>query len=238
MIFNMNCGGNSVDFNFSVVRYDSESDIPEVAEENTIAIITEHEITSWMFSDIEPDVKEPGMVWIKTNLDSAITFNTLKENCIQTYLISAQQYIGDAWTKVTMKIYQDRWIIDELVWFADGVFNTDVFGEPNKHVKEAVESGVWFNTSSTLTSTVEVDITPYSTYQFDITQFGWAAARVQLRSKDGKTIASTSGQDVGTYKIDLTTIQKQPVIIHYYATGNNYAGSEDTVRINNMKFLL
>jgi hypothetical protein len=43
-----NCGGNDyADLNFCVRAYASESDLPDIAQENTIGIITDVPVTSW-----------------------------------------------------------------------------------------------------------------------------------------------------------------------------------------------
>lgn len=61
MIHNIIVGGKSgsgnAGLNFSVVRYASASALPATADENTIAVITEHEITSWAFASKNPYVE-------------------------------------------------------------------------------------------------------------------------------------------------------------------------------------
>lgn len=99
------------DLNFSVVAYASEDELPETADENTIAVITSNEITSWAFSATEPENPQTGMVWFKVGTTSSTEFNALKENGIQVYPLYAKQYNGSTWVDMPAKSYQGgKWV--------------------------------------------------------------------------------------------------------------------------------
>lgn len=124
MIFNMIVGGDKgggADLNFSVVRYASESDLPETAVENTIAVITETEITNWAFDVDEPETLDEGMVWFGIGTSSLVEFNALKTNSVQIYPLCAKQYINGALVDVTAKTYQGGvWVDWTAYLFKDG----------------------------------------------------------------------------------------------------------------------
>lgn len=114
MIFNITGGGGTA-LNFKVLAYATEEVLLAAAPtENTIGIITETPITSWIFSATEPSPAEAGMVWIFTGTSSSREFNALKKNGIQVYPLSAKQYVGGAWVDKTAKIWQGGAWVD---WF-------------------------------------------------------------------------------------------------------------------------
>lgn len=93
--------------NFKVKAYASELLLPATASENTIAVITDTAISSYVFSTTEPQNPVDGMVWFYTGTQSSIEFNALKKNNLQVYPLGAKQYIGDVWVSKTAKIYQN-----------------------------------------------------------------------------------------------------------------------------------
>lgn len=106
MIFNIS-GGGGASLNFKVLAYDAEIELlAATPAENTIGIITNTPITSWMFSAEEPSPAVPGMVWITISNSSPVAFNALKKNGVMIYPISAKQFIVDAWVDVPAKSYQ------------------------------------------------------------------------------------------------------------------------------------
>lgn len=100
-------GGTSL--NFDVKAYATEETLlAATPKENTIGIITETPITSYIFSATEPSPAAAGMVWISTGTSSTIEFNALKKNGIQVYPLSAKQYVSDAWVDAPVYIYQNN----------------------------------------------------------------------------------------------------------------------------------
>lgn len=125
-------GGGGASLNFSVKAYASDSELPSVEKENTIAVITDAEITSWIFSATQPATPSEGMVWISTGISSAIQFNALKKNGIEVYPIDAQQYTGSAWVAKTAKSYMNGAWVDWIIrLFENGWVNTDATGGIN-----------------------------------------------------------------------------------------------------------
>ena len=81
-------GGGGAALNFKVLAYATEEALlTATPANNTIGIITETPITSWIFSATEPSPAEAGMVWITVNTYSSVKFNALKKNGIQVYPI-------------------------------------------------------------------------------------------------------------------------------------------------------
>ena len=121
MIHNMvGGGGGGGGLNFAVKGYPSADAIPEVAKENTIAVITDVEITSYIFSATEPENPVEGMVWVSTGSSSPVSFNALKHNTLMVYPSAVKQYIDGAWVNKDKKTYTggswtnwfDGWLFD------------------------------------------------------------------------------------------------------------------------------
>ena len=175
MIHNIIVGGGGyvpVDagLNFEVVRYASEADLPETAKENTLAVFTDVDIDGWHFGAKHPDEMKQGMVWFFTAASSSAPFNALKKNCIEVYPLSAKQYIDGELVDKPIKCYQDGlWRSYDLVFFENGIFNIDVFGEITG--TQVIESNGSFHLyrNQYVSHTTLVDITPYSKFQFEIT---------------------------------------------------------------------
>ena len=120
-------GGAGGALNFTVKAYATEAVLlSDAPKENTIGVITETEVTSWIFSASEPSDPAEGMVWIVTGTSSAAEFNGAKKNTLMVYPLSAKQYAGDAWAAVTAKSYQagawHDWMITlfpngEIYWY-------------------------------------------------------------------------------------------------------------------------
>lgn len=93
-----NAGGGGSSLNFKVIVVASELLLPATAKENTIAVITDTAITSYVFSVSAPTSPAEGMVWVATGTASVVGFNALKKNNIQLYPSGCQQYISGVWT--------------------------------------------------------------------------------------------------------------------------------------------
>lgn len=134
MIFNLNnfsssssSGGNNQGaLNFKI---ESGNTFPPEAEENTIMVITNNEITEWLFSPEEPESPIEGMVWIKTGTFSAVEFNALVANGITVYPMSVKQYISNEWVDKTAKSYQNGEWVDWITYmYKEGNQYTDLTG--------------------------------------------------------------------------------------------------------------
>lgn len=129
-IANISSGGSG-GLNFEVKAYASESALPASASENSIAILTTDEMSSWVMSPAEPESPAEGMVWMLTGASSAVGFNAITENALQIYPLSASQYRSGSWVNVNAKSFQngswvDWWIPGTL--FFEGIDGTDLTG--------------------------------------------------------------------------------------------------------------
>ena len=248
MIFNMIGGGGisasgNADLNFSVARYNSADVLPESAEENTVAIITEHEITNWFFSSSEPSMPEEGEtpVWVGVGISSNAAFNALKENGIFVYPISAKQYINGDWMPVDIQVYQNgEWKLLELTLYRNGVFNTEVFGDPvfvNITPASGVQSDgtIKLYRNQELKTSIAVDASPYSIFQYDIVSYNDGRPEVKAIDEYGSVLATTNQVTGGiqTVTLDLSAINK-PIFINMLIWGNS---DSDNINIDNLKFI-
>lgn len=109
MIFNLVGGGSGTgaSLNFSAATYESADVLPESAKENAIAVVTNTQMPSWIFSPFEPSNPENGMVWFGCGDTSSYNFNALKDNSIVIYLNVVKQYVDGEWVQKTAYIYQN-----------------------------------------------------------------------------------------------------------------------------------
>lgn len=95
--------------NFSVKAYASEEELQAATPaSNTIGVVTDTAISKSVLAPTEPDNPPAGMVWIKTAATGK-EIATLAAAGLEfgmVYVISAYQYIADAWAKLTAKSYQ------------------------------------------------------------------------------------------------------------------------------------
>lgn len=222
--------GSGAGLNFKIVGGTTQ---PISGSENTIWINTDTEITSWVFSSTEPENPAEGMVWICTANSSSVDFNALKNNTLEVYPMSAEQYIGGTWIGTPMKLYQGgAW---ESPW--DGyVYNTgdecfDVTGGWETAYKSGLESNlkgtltknadhlyleadgykeqVWAKTvrkvNITGRSKLEIEVISFTTSSYGPTRkFGISDGS----SWDGESnmIASASITGDGTFALDLSAV--------------------------------
>lgn len=132
-----NIGGGGAQLNFAVKRYSTEAEmLAATPKENTIGVISEVDITSYVFSAAAPDASEEGTVWFLTGTSSAIEFNALKKNALWVYPISAKQSVGGDLVDVPVMIYQNgAWESWVTILFANGTLaeNYGALGNPNKY---------------------------------------------------------------------------------------------------------
>lgn len=119
--------GGGASLNFSVKRYDSEDKLPSTAAINTIAVISEKDISGYTFSAVEPENIEDGLVWFSIDPASTISFSATKKNPIMIHLDTAKQYISDSWDLRQARIYTaSGWTqFGEFDIFVDGQILTE-----------------------------------------------------------------------------------------------------------------
>ena len=124
-------GTGGLSLNFQVKAYAAQELLPDMAKENTVAVITETDISGWAFSASAPESPEEGMVWFPTGTSSAVAFNALKKNSVMVYPISAKQYMDGAWMDKTAKSYRNGawagWWSGEL--YMSGTWYTESTGK-------------------------------------------------------------------------------------------------------------
>lgn len=104
-------GGGADSLNFIVRAYASADLLPEKAGENTIAVITETPMSSYVVSAEKPENLTAGMVWIRTANTSYDAFSITKKNPIYIYPDGCFQYDGEAWAIRTVYIRLDgEWV--------------------------------------------------------------------------------------------------------------------------------
>lgn len=102
-----------------IIRAASALTLPATAAANTIAVITETEITGWVFSATAPETPAEGVVWFATGTRSPVAVNVLKKNGIWIYPASCQQYVSGVWVAKTAKTYQSGAWVEWLYWLYD-----------------------------------------------------------------------------------------------------------------------
>ena len=107
------CSGNSA-LNFKVVGYDTkEALLADKPAANTLGVITNTKISSWILAPTTPADLGEGMLWIQTGNASPAAFNALKKNAVMLNPVSCYQSINGA--LVQKEAY--LWTANEWVLF-------------------------------------------------------------------------------------------------------------------------
>lgn len=122
--------GGGASLNFFVEAYETTAEmLAATPKNNTIGVVTNVDIASWIFSSVEPDVPVPGSVWFKTGTDSPVEFNALKKNSIHVYPRDAYQYIAGVWNRLEAMSFQDgQWVKWITYLYDSGDECTDITG--------------------------------------------------------------------------------------------------------------
>jgi hypothetical protein len=94
MIFNMISGGGGL--NLSVTAYPTVSVLPTSAKEGSVAVITDRNITGYVFSDKDPASKSTGMVWITTS-GGTVSYTVDKKGVLTLYPALCNIWDGSSW---------------------------------------------------------------------------------------------------------------------------------------------
>jgi hypothetical protein len=181
------------------------------------------------------DESDNGAVWLYTAASSTREFNAIKENALYIYPIQAYQYIDGELESVDIQIYQNgEWMEMVLVFFENGEFNTSVFGEISGTQSIQSDGSFRLYRNQYVSHNTPVDITPYSTFQFEIPSMEWGYPTVTVKDVSGTTVA-TFGRytTAGLITTDVSAINEL-VTITIAVSGNN---NGNTCTINNVKFL-
>lgn len=182
----------SLELNFEVVGGETQ---PSDHIENTIWVNTDIAITSWIFSEAEPEYPVDGMVWILLGDINSNGFNALKENSIMIYPISAKQYVSGTWTDKTVHSYQnDAWVswLTTYYIYNEGVVNLGTLTTSSTHAtvgENAINLSYSGNYGGWGCFTEKKDLTNYKT----------------LNAKGTQTDAVTNAYFDGNIIVSVTT---------------------------------
>lgn len=149
-----------------IIRAASALTLPATAAANTIAVITEAEITGWVFSTAAPETPAEGMVWFAIGNNSPVAFNAIKKNGLWVYPTSCQQYISGSWVSKTAKTYKGGAWVDWICWlYKDGVKEVEFTDNALNTI--GTTSLTWGDTAVTFAGT-GVDKDPPGTTWFSV----------------------------------------------------------------------
>ena len=206
-------GGSGANLNFEVKAYSSKDDLPSTAKENSIAAITDVEITNWIFSFTEPS--DTSALWFKIGTESAVSFNLLKKNAIYIYPISCYLYNGERWYTIEAWIYKGSgWVqfselITSVYLYQDGDVYEDVTGGYSaaaiKHLSSDTTTAtapsisygetsmtmstptVYNNTAGIVQTKNKIDLTNFEKLVFEgtVTESGYASTHLSIWTQIG-----------------------------------------------------
>lgn len=239
MIGRTNAGAGGGSLNFTVIAVASEDALPETAKENTIAVITDTAITSWVFSATAPETPEAGMVWILTSTASTVGFNAVKKNGLWVYPSSVQQYIDDAWVSKTAKTWQDgAWVDWALYLIHAGAYaeGTEFKGQSSNCATVEVDGALILktttNTHATWYSSVALDLTNWDTLTFNVANgrlryplFAGCNLSKTARTDNFKSPFAAASVEFGSYDVNGTAMGAATGAVDISAlTGEYYIG--------------
>lgn len=235
MIGRTNTGGGGAGLNFSVV---GGTTAPSHHKENMIWLNTATKITSWALTPMKPEAPEHGMAWITLGSASPVAFNALKKNAIAIFPVSAHQYIHGVWEQVQSKISQaGEWkaLLTDTVFYKNGVFNTEVFGEPTGTTNNVGGVLYWINDySANATKLFSVDGFDY--IEIVVPSTNWGIIDVRLVDEYGRTVKNervATEKVAGTFSVDISGMTGQ-----YYLqlSCNVPAGAGNWIKISSITF--
>lgn len=193
-----NASGSGDGLNFKVVQYTTTP--TGTAAENTIGVVTDTAITSWVMSAEQPTGAE-GMVWIEVAAASDVAFYADKKQQVKLYPKSVKQYVSGAWSNKEAYVYQSsswvRFSFVEILLYSSGDEYTAVTGG----WEEAYASGSFYNKKGTFVKNdTNITITA-STAQSVI----FAKTVNKIDVSDMKTLTITASEITGSPQFGLHT---------------------------------
>lgn len=236
-----------------VVAYANETLLyADTPEDNTVGVITDVEITSWVFSDYEPSEPINGMVWFTTNVNGPTTpLNTVKENTIEVYPVVAKQYIDNSWSIKRSVTYKNGvWTPWASIIHYIGLTNTELTGGLEAYAyRPSTSSGsslkaptVTQNADSISLSLADgyagmyctvkpIDMTKYSKMKIDVTalKVGSSSSYVRIATtqtlENGYTVsAAFTLTGIGISELDVSSLEGP-----HYVFINLYTNSAKSV---------
>lgn len=250
--------GGGAALNFAVRAYATEEALlADTPKENTIGVITETEIASYIFSSTEPTEIAEGMLWIVTGTISEVEFNALKKNGIQIYPLGAKLYSSGDWANAKYYIYQNgAWqSFGNVYFFEKNAGHQDLFVGSSRYGSVSCTTGYiqviskgWKTTdynatpgASYLTSGDTYDLSDYSTLYFEIlpekinseVYFGVGTAKFAYKSSDPGYLAPFSAKAT----VNTTASEKQIVAVDISSLeGAYYIGCETEYKYATTQF--
>ena len=227
-----NVGGAGL--SFKVLGFPSLEALPEKAQENSIAVITDLTITDWTVSPVAPAEPVEGDVWINTSVASRIKMRMVKRKNLFTTPSSASQFIGDKWVAKPMRIYQNKsWAEQRITLFGEGTDNPSIgncvpwqgssFSKTGTEMKMYCHNEHWggFNT------TKAINIAGFKYLKFWVTNTGGNTDELSIYTdeKTIKTVKVHTGWN--TVNIDFNDSVFFKFTTHAWQTSGVYIGVSD-----------
>lgn len=251
-------GGGAGGFNCKVVQYAAAPTETDTAAENTIAVITSTEITSWCAANTEP-AGTVGGVWLDVSAaaEADIAFFADKRRFFYLSPGSVKQYINGVWLEMPAYIYQDSvWVkfcSPMLVLYSPGDMHESVtggyvtgkgnggsvnFGADSFRLT-AVSNSV-YSSWAKATTTNYIDVTNYSKLIVDcaITETGNGKAifswYIQDEAGNQTASTSTSVNITGPLELDVSSATGPHMVC--FAAQGYYEQSYGSMTIYNVYF--
>lgn len=226
--------GGGTGLNFKVVGATTR---PSNPAENTVWVNTSEKVTGWSFCSAAPESPVIGMVWIDIGTASPIAFNALKGNAIMIYPLVAYQYLATGWVRVSAEICQaGEWksLLTDVIFYENGVFNTEVFGTPTGTTNNGGGVLYWVNGyGASATKLFQVD--GFDRIEVVVSSAYYGVIDVRLEDESGNEVkkhrlnVATSAE---TFNVDISGMTGS-----YYLKLSCFGGSSnDWVRISSIKF--
>ena len=237
-------GGGGTSLNFDVKAYATEEALlAATPSKYTIGVITEHDITGWVFNATKPESPLSGLLFFKLSLFSDYAFNAIKKNEINLYLHGAEQYNDGAFSGVPAYIYQNGSWVEMKFWdgvlYDSGVDYSEYSGGWSTTDGDEVTMGSEYMSTSTgnIFNNFAIDVTGYKTLKFlIINDGGWVTATIGLGSSRGTYDASvTVPKGIKTfteYSVDITNLSGK----HYVGFDGGETDAEHT-KVNKVWFV-
>lgn len=115
----LNLGGNAV--SYSWVKASSYANLPSIAAEDTIGLITSETVTDVFVSNDRPAGRPTGEVRIKMGSTGQNVMNILANPIVSGYPVSVYRYNGSAWVMLEAYIRKSaQWKIIRAEFYKDG----------------------------------------------------------------------------------------------------------------------
>lgn len=241
-------GSGSAVLNFKVAAYgNKDALLADKPAANTLGVITDAKISSWIMAPTTPADMGEGMLWIRTASESPASFNALKKNSLQINPVAAKQMVSGALVEKTAYLYTAAgWVqigYPTVYLYRNGDRNFEITGDFHKDspTGDLVPDGTAedgtkyldFYNHGTLYKTIPhytgklIDVTPFKY----LTQVGLHSRpedpgdTIKLVDESGNSVAEVSAiasGDMQTLTLDISNITGS-----YYIMFDNFNNGYD-----------